>query len=867
MPTNRQKKIHKRLMGYRNDPCSFFTEVLSLKPEYVWSKMREIAEAVRDHQFVAVRAGHSVSKALAVETPILTTKGFKPILDVHVGDKVFNESGNATEVTVESPVQTEPCYEVIFDDGSRVIAHAGHLWNVHDYVTRKRVRRGTKVQHYGWRQTKTVTTEWMCDNLKHGKQNNLSIPVCYSIENGETIPFPYTLGFWLGDGTRTTSKITIGDQDADHVLEKIRDEGFEVRLVPSQKQENCNAYCVVGLRTKLKELGVCTDKHIPEKFIFAKKDQKIKLLQGYMDADGFRLAHGRSAALGTTDKRLYDSVIPFVASFGVKVFTQIEKRDYCGREIAVYKFNFSPNFQPFTLARKCLRNSSNRRRNTNRTILNVRFVGERKVKCISVASKKKLFLCTHHMIPTHNTFTTGRLVAWYKTCFLPSTVITTAPSENQVKNQLWREIRASFVGAKVPLGGSLHTTSWDMKPSKEVLAKLSNEERENWEKNFAMGFSTTPDSASENATKIAGFHNTHVLVCLDEAGGIHPIIWNTVMEGLISDENCKVLAIGNPTDPESEFYRVCYSDTEDMESGKTYTSDAGFHVITISCMDTPNYKTGKRLIPGLAGRDYVERMEKRLGKDSDKFRYRVKGLFPTFKEGTYYGQLMAKAEKEGRVGEFPHDPTAKVHTFSDYGDRWTGTLYVQFLRGRIRIIDEYWDNEGQGLPAWVNACNCKDYTYGDHFGGPDLRGSNAKSFQTGRTTVDIAASLGFDLQSVIKHSFNDGLEATRGIFSLIQINKDKCPQTIAALKGYGKKKNEALSSPDQPVYHDQPAKTWHRHLADAVRHLAMAYRYMTLEEQYLGDVAPSATYYEHTLNKRDDYNPLQRQSYDPLGRR
>ncbi|GAF93254.1 unnamed protein product, partial [marine sediment metagenome] len=178
------------------------------------------------------------------------------------------------------------------------------------------------------------------------------------------------------------------------------------------------------------------------------------------------------------------------------------------------------------------------------------------------------------------TFTLGRAVPWFKTCFQPSTVITTAPSDNQVRNQLWREIHAAHAGARVPLGGKMTSLMWDVKPSKEVLETLEPAAREAWEKNFAIGFSTSPDSAAEHATKMQGWHNEWLLIAIDEACGILPQIWRTIMEGLVIDERCKVIAIGNPTDPECDFAKACYSsDVAANEGNTTYTSDEGWNVI------------------------------------------------------------------------------------------------------------------------------------------------------------------------------------------------------------------------------------------------------------------------------------------------
>jgi hypothetical protein len=440
------------------------------------------------------------------------------------------------------------------------------------------------------------------------------------------------------------------------------------------------------------------------------------------------------------------------------------------------------------------------------------------------------------------TFTSGRVVPWFKTCFQPSTVITSAPSDNQVRNQLWREVHSSCAGSKIRLGGKLTTLGWDMKPSDAVLKTLEPEQRKLWEKNFAIGFSTSADTATEHATKMQGWHNEWLLVILDEACGIMPQIWRTIMEGLIIDDQCKVLAIGNPTDPECEFAKACQSsDIEKMEGNETYISDEGWNVITVAATDTPNYKQDIKVIPGLAGRDYVKRIVEKYGENGDGTRIRVKGLFPTRKEGTYYGHQVAAARREKRIDRFPWDNSAPVFTISDTGDMFTATLFVQFIRERIRIIDDYWDNEGLGIPNWCKVCQSKPYVYRGHFVGPELAYGTAGRQQTGRSTIDIAAENGFHLEPVVKHTFDNGIEAGRSIWGLIDVNKDTCKTYIMAASGYGKKKNQALSTDEETVFHDQPAKTWHRHMMDAHRHLAIAYRYMAIGDEFLGMPAPKPT--------------------------
>ena len=56
----RSAKPDKALARYAGDPCGFFRDVLGFDP---WDAQIEIAEAVRDHDLVAVRSGHKIGKS------------------------------------------------------------------------------------------------------------------------------------------------------------------------------------------------------------------------------------------------------------------------------------------------------------------------------------------------------------------------------------------------------------------------------------------------------------------------------------------------------------------------------------------------------------------------------------------------------------------------------------------------------------------------------------------------------------------------------------------------------------------------------------------------------------------------------------
>jgi hypothetical protein len=420
------------------------------------------------------------------------------------------------------------------------------------------------------------------------------------------------------------------------------------------------------------------------------------------------------------------------------------------------------------------------------------------------------------------TFGAGRIAVWFKTCFSPSTVITTAPSDNQVRNQLWREIHAAHAAAKTDLGGKMTSLKWELKPTADVLEQLPPEQREQWEKNFAIGFSTSPDTVTEHATKMQGWHNEWVLVIIDEACGIAPQIWRTVMKGLVTNERVKVLAIGNPTDPNCDFAKACEPESR-------------WNVVRISCLDTPNYIENREVIKGLAGRQYVQDIIDDHGVDSNEYKIRVLGEFPTHVEGTFYGIQMTGLRRANRLGHFPYDELAPVYTAMDLGTIHNAIIFFQLIQERIRIIDFFYNNTGIGIAGIKKVLDTKPYVYTSHWVGADILKSNAKNPTTGTMVIDDAAALGLHLDVVVEEPFDNGIRLVRALFPKFDIHKPLTQDLVRAADKYKRKKDERLSEENRPVYHKDPVKDWTTHPMDALRHLGLAYRYgIVVDDQLVG---------------------------------
>lgn len=172
-----------------------------------------------------------------------------------------------------------------------------------------------------------------------------------------------------------------------------------------------------------------------------------------------------------------------------------------------------------------------------------------------------------------------------------SKVITTAPGGRQVEGLIWREVARLHEQARYPLGGQLDRTRLELAPE--------------W---FAMGLSTN------ESTRFQGWHAPRIAVIFDEATGVDPAIWEA-SEGVAVGPNDRFLAIGNPTDPTSEFKRKCDSEL--------------WNVVELSSENHPNVIEGRTVVPGAVTREWVEeRLLEYGGRDTPLYRARVLGRWP-----------------------------------------------------------------------------------------------------------------------------------------------------------------------------------------------------------------------------------------------
>jgi replicative DNA helicase len=355
--------------------------------------------------------GHG--KALALDTPVPTPDGWTTMGAMYPGAELFDEKGDVCRVRKVGPVMdNRPCYRVVFNDGTSIIADAEHQWLTHSEAARqsarhrKHSRDGGELRPRGTDQShkrvypSVVTTEQIANSLTyHGKKNHaLKYAGALSLPDRHLLVKPYTLGAWLGDGQKDGSYVYAVEPE---IYEHIRAEGYQVEQRPS-----LHAWLVRNLKPDLRAIGVLGDKHIPNFYKRASAEQRLALLAGLMDTDGSCGATGsnRQCEFTTMNPQLADDVYELVSSLGMKARictgrAKIDGRD-CG---AKYRVIFTAHVPVFRLQRKLDRQRlEDARRADHRLIVSCEPVSSVPVRCIEVDSPSSLFLVSQSFIPTHN---------------------------------------------------------------------------------------------------------------------------------------------------------------------------------------------------------------------------------------------------------------------------------------------------------------------------------------------------------------------------------------------------------------------------------------------------------------------------------
>ena len=373
------------------------------KPAKMMPHQCDLADAGLTYHYQIFAAEMGVGKGGLPSTKVATPTGWTTLGVIKVGDDVINPSGGTTRVLGVYPRGRMAMYRVVFSDGSSTVCSADHLWCVR---TASRKHRGLAYETITLQEIVAGGLYYANGNAKHYVP--MVEPVQYS---GSVLPIsPYLAGYILGNGSLTgyTNIVSIPDQETVDRLNGLM--GTPLCLKKNSEYDYHIKDVVVnrwideagqrGCRSEAKSVG--------DDYLFASADDRISLLQGLCDSDGYACASG-GVEYSTTSTNLRDAFVALVQSLGgtCAVSERLPEYTYCGeRRVGQLAYRIYASLparvMPFRLSRKAKAYVVPVKYQPTRAIASVEPVGDDECICIAVESAEQQYV-TDDYIVTHNT--------------------------------------------------------------------------------------------------------------------------------------------------------------------------------------------------------------------------------------------------------------------------------------------------------------------------------------------------------------------------------------------------------------------------------------------------------------------------------
>lgn len=390
----------------------------------LWNHQKYALNKFKDRTFSGLLFPCGTGKEQPLSSKILTKDGYIAMGDVYVGEKILDGKGKECTVTGVFPQGMKKVYKITFTDDTSIRVGEEHL--------NRFIRHSRPICHRckdaGVYKMDLTTSELIKQFNTKRYDFWCQLPVCefHSDYTEEELRLdPYLLGFLIGDGSlgEVHKSVSIGEPD---LVEKIRGKvsAYDCHLVYSggvdfgitrngTKGENKIARIINDYALNVKS----ESKYIPPMYLFASVEQRLELLRGLFDSDGYiNTSRKGGCAFGwsTVSKQLSDDFSFLVRSLGcvdkvtVKVphYTKDGEKVEC--KVSYQHYIKVPNDLAICSSEKHLEKIKPRQSEPMRKIVSICEDGFEQCQCIMVDSEDHTYI-TDNVTVTHNTLTATRI--------------------------------------------------------------------------------------------------------------------------------------------------------------------------------------------------------------------------------------------------------------------------------------------------------------------------------------------------------------------------------------------------------------------------------------------------------------------------
>jgi len=259
-----------------------------------------------------------VGKCFAKETPILLFNGdIKNVEDIVVGDVLMGPDSKPRKV-LSTTRGIGPLYRVSQKLGEDYICNDAHILSLQN--TFKPSDQSPVF----------ISAQEYCQKSNTWKHDHKGWKVGVEFEEQDLPIDPYWMGLWLGDGDSRIPSIMVANKDkeiGDWLKKWAKDNKVFIR---KQKQRGCEQWnftdmqgsrsgCTSNhIKTKLRNLNLLENKHIPNCYFKNSSSNRLLLLAGLIDSDGYKCKSG-SLQYCSVNKGLANDVLRLARSLGFRV--------------------------------------------------------------------------------------------------------------------------------------------------------------------------------------------------------------------------------------------------------------------------------------------------------------------------------------------------------------------------------------------------------------------------------------------------------------------------------------------------------------------------------------------------------------------